>query len=455
MIQYPDRRVTGWPRSAPLRWADAACHIPSDKSISHRALLFAGLSDHPVVLRGVNRGAAVRLLVSAMTALGLQIEAPDAGTLIVRRGFRQRTIGPVVTVDLGPSSAAARLLIGVACGAGIACVVDGDDTLRDRPFDWIVEPLAALGAALEYVARPGRLPIRIVPAAFRGGETRTSIGSAQSVSAVLFAGIAARREVAIDYPVLSRDHTQQMAARFGEIIHDVPRSDGGGVVRYAPRTLQVPATLTIPRDPSALAYIAALFWLRSREQPEATLRIDDVCINPTRLGFFRWMERCGFRCAIEPRGSQSGELVGAVVLAGGGTPHAVDLGAKAELHAMIDEIPLAVAIACLLPGRAAFRDLYELTFKETDRIAATRQMLAHFGLAVTVERYDILVTGDQVPAPAAVVPSFGDHRLAMTAHVLLHACAQTATIAEGGCFATSFPSFAACLDAINPGSCDG
>jgi 3-phosphoshikimate 1-carboxyvinyltransferase len=459
VIPYPDRTITGWQPQIALRWAAAVAHLPSDKSISHRALLFAGLADHPVALRGINSGAAVRLLVEAMIGIGLEIEVDRVSDRItVVRGFFLRTPQPCGTVSLGPSSAAARLLIGVLVGAGIECVVDGDDTLRNRPFDWIVDPIRELGGQLSYVGAHGRLPIRIERGEFRGGTTRTRVGSAQSVSAVLFAGIAARRSVEIDYPVPGRDHTQRMAASFGEQIEDLPRRDGtGGRIHFAPKALRVPHEIMIPRDPSALAYIAALFWLRNLERSDAEARFEGVCLNPTRLGFFRWMERCGFRLAIEPTTEVCGEPVGTVILRGGGAPRATGLASKVELHAMIDEVPLAVAITCLIPGQAAFRDLYELTFKETDRIDATQRMLKDFGLTVAVDNYDIHVTGGQALAPAPQgggISSFGDHRLSMTAHVLLHACGRDAVISEGECFRTSFPAFGICLDAIAAEVCD-
>lgn len=450
MIHYADRWVLGWRESAALGWARGGAWLPADKSISHRALLFAGLADHPVALHNLNRGAAVTLLVRAMTALGLDIDMPEDGPVVVRRGFVQRRPRHGAVVDLGPSSAAARLLIGVAAGLGIPCVVDGDHTLRERPFEWIVEPLAALGARLHYERAPGRLPIRVEPGAFVGGAARTTIGSAQSVSAVVFAGLAARRAVAIDYPVLSRDHTQRMAAAFGASVDDRLRGpDAGGVLEVQAGALAVPDALVIPRDPSALAYLAALFWLRNRHDPAARVRFDDVGLNPTRLGFFRWAARCGFGYELEAQATRCGEPVGAIVLRGGGALRAAGLASKDELHAMIDEVPLAVAMACLLPGAAAFRDLFELTFKETDRIAATREMLQAFGLRVDVDGYDLLVTGGQTARAASRIPSFGDHRLAMTAHVLLHALGLTATIVEGACHRTSFPGFADALDAIH------
>jgi 3-phosphoshikimate 1-carboxyvinyltransferase len=445
VIAYPAREVIAW-RDRPSRWDAAAAHLPSDKSISHRLLLFAALAEGPVTLRRCNGGRAVTLLVEALVQLGVAVElGPEPDTITVHGSLHALPAGDRGTVDLGPSSAAARLLIGALAGLGVACTVDGDVTLRNRPFDWIVDPLRAMGAELSYLGRRGTLPVRIAPATFRGGSARTAVGSAQAVSALLFAGIASRRPVAVTYPVAGRDHTQRMAESFGESLRDEDRT-----VRFVPGELRVPRELRVPVDPSALAYVAALFWLLHRDDPGAEARFDGVCLNPTRLGFFRWMMRCGFRGAIEPQQRSVGEPVGTVVLRGGGELVATGLASKDEMHAMIDEIPLAVAIACLLPGQARFADLEELTFKETDRIATTRDLLAQLGLRVVVDGHDIDVAGPQRVVAGAEVPSFGDHRLAMTAHVLLLAHRLGARVLEGECYRTSFPGFAACLEALAP-----
>lgn len=446
MIRCPSRDVA--PRPArPWRWQAAAPHLPSDNSISHRLLLFAALADRPVTLRRLNDGRAVTLLVEALRQLGVAIDREPGDAIVVRGSLRALAPGDRGAVDLGPSSAAARLLIGALAGLGVGCTVDGDETLRARPFDWIVDPLRAMGAELDYLGAPGALPVRIRPAPFHGGAVRTTVGSAQAVSALLFAGIAARRPVTVGYPVRGRDHTQRMAASFGERIDGADRA-----VTYTPGALCVPAELAAPIDPSALAYVAALFWLVHRDDPAAEARFDGIGLNPTRLGFFRWMERCGFRFAVEETSASAGEPVGAIVLRGGGAPAATGLASKEELHAMIDEVPLAVAVASVLPGAARFADLHELTFKETDRITATRDVLRALGIAVGIDRHDLVVTGGQRVRLGAEVPSFGDHRLSMTAHVMLLAHGAGARIVEGECYRTSFPGFAACLDAIGGGA---
>ncbi|MGY3585663.1 3-phosphoshikimate 1-carboxyvinyltransferase [Bradyrhizobium sp. USDA 4341] len=444
MISYPDVEVGGTISNSRASWPRVDAYLPSDKSISHRLLLFAALSDKPVEIDDLNTGVAVRLLLEALAHLGIEIEHNQDGRKTILRGsLRDLPKVGVPTVQLGPSSAAARLLIGALVGLGRNCIVDGDETLRKRPFDWIVDPLTQMGGQLEYLGEGGSLPIRIFAGDFKGGEVRTRIGSAQAVSALMFAGIAGRRRVVIEYPVLARNHTQIMAASFGDSVNEADNR-----VIYMPRHFRMPGQAKVPKDPSAIAYIAALFWLINRNNPEAVFEVRDVCLNRTRLGFFEWMARCGFDLEIQEAGTACGEPIGTLQLRGGGILRAVDLNNKETFHAMIDEIPLASAICCLLPGEATFRDLFELTFKETDRIAATREMLSQLGLRVEVNGFHIHMRGQQTVKPQPNVPSFGDHRLSMTAQVILLAHQLSARVVGGACVRTSFPDFGKCMDSL-------
>ncbi|EHD22172.1 MULTISPECIES: 3-phosphoshikimate 1-carboxyvinyltransferase [Brenneria] len=449
MLIYPDRNIS--PAMLPEHpdWSAAARYVPSDKSISHRALLFAALSEHPVTIVGINQGAAVTLLIDALQHLGLKIDFDRrSGAVAFQTSLRTADCHGMLNkkerrVYLGPSSAAARLLLGVLCGLGVGCVVDGDQTLRNRPFDWIVEPLTTLGGQFEYLGRAGCLPLRLLPSQITSGRVSISIGSAQSISAVLFAAIAARVPVEIAYSVEARDHTQLMAQGFGDEVEDIEH-----VLTYRPRQFRPPGAITIPLDPSALAYPAALFWLLNRDRPEASVWFEGVCINPTRIGFFYWMQRCGFGLEISPDGRPHGEKTGTIALRGGGAFKAQGMQGKESLHSMIDEIPLMVAIAALLPGEAAFDDLYELTFKESDRITATCRMLRTLGIDAVIDGYSIHTEGGQRPSVQSDVTVFNDHRLSMTAHVLMLAHGLAGRILGGECYKTSFPDFDQCLRAI-------
>src|ERR1700674_1998071 len=310
--------------------------LPGDKSISHRALLVASLVGRRIRLAGPNLGAAIKPLIAGLELLGVRFIAGD-GWLDV--------IGPAVmrtnaVLDMGSSSAAARLLIGLLSGLGVEAVVDGDSVLRERPMDWIVEPLNAMGAQITYLRKPGCLPLAIARSQIRGGLVPMKVASAQAVSAVLLAGFAAGQPVEIRRMAQARDHTERLLQALGvsirkrgNLLTAIPRESAMDAVA------RLPDTWEIPLDPSAAAYLAAACFL-SPALARTDLR--GVCLNPTRLGFLRFLRACGAGVRIGAMKEEVGERVGTISITASesGMPPIVISG-KSKIHAMIDEIPLA------------------------------------------------------------------------------------------------------------------
>ncbi|MFF3906399.1 3-phosphoshikimate 1-carboxyvinyltransferase [Streptomyces sp. NPDC001848] len=428
--------------------ASLTVEVPGDKSVSHRALLAALLPGAPsrLTIRNVNTGGAVRALLPAMHALGAQTVVED-GTLVVERNG---TVVPqpvrthpdvadwpddVPYLDTGGSSAAARLLIGVLAGNGRAAVVDGDDVLRHRPMDWLVTPLNHLGADIEYLGEPGRLPVLVRGTVHRSETVELTVGSAQARSGVLLAAVAAGLPADVRHPVRSRDHTERMLAAFGARLTPAP-----GAVRYDGSPYTVPEVIDVPADPSLAAYpvAAQLLWGDAGE-----LRVPDVCLNPTRLGFFEVLRQAGAAISYQDeRVASSGERVGTIVVRGGlRDVHAVRVDDPATLHALIDEVPLLAVVAARLPGTSWIGCAEELRFKETDRLTTTARMAAAFGAHVEVAGDGLKVMGG-APLTGGPVPAFEDHRIAMAAATLAVSLPGRTTVLGGACHRTSFPGFA-------------
>ncbi|MFF0746729.1 3-phosphoshikimate 1-carboxyvinyltransferase [Streptomyces sp. NPDC004111] len=429
--------------------------VPGDKSVTHRALLAALLPGAPEVLtvRNANLGGAVRALLPAMRALGVETGA-DGSTLTVRRGalpveqpVREH---PDVSdwprgvpyLETGGSSAAARLLVGVLAGSGTAAVVDGDEVLRHRPMDWLIDPLTELGADIAYLGDEGCLPVLLKGAVHRPGTVTLRVGSAQARSAVLLAVAAAGLPATVRHPVRSRDHTERMLAAFGGGL-----DEGDNVLVWDGAAFEVPEVIDVPGDPSLAAYPVAahLLW-----GDGGTLRVPGVCLNPTRTGFFDVLRRSGADISYEDGHgvphedgrAHGGEPVGTVVVRGGlDGVEAVRVEEPALLHALIDEVPLLALVAARLPGVSWIGCAEELRFKETDRLTATARMAGAFGARVEVADDGLTVRGG-APLRAGEVPGFEDHRIAMAAATLAGCLPGRTTVRGGACHRTSFPGFA-------------
>jgi 3-phosphoshikimate 1-carboxyvinyltransferase len=411
---------------------DRSVNIPGDKSISHRVLLLAAILPGPTRINGLNEGGAVQALKPALQTLGVRLEEKDGALTVTPPAGGLRPEG-VYRFNLGSSSTAARLLLGLLSGLGIPAVIDGDASLRARPMDWVVTPLRQLGANLKYLGIPGRVPVLIENGRLRPGQVRLEVVSAQASSAILFGAFAAGQEVEISLVAPSRDHTTRLLRHLGVKVEETRESIKIVDVNYPPLP-----EYQVPGDPSAAAFLAGACVCQGGP---AKLTVEQVCLNPTRLGFFELLGECGVAIDYADIAERYGEPVGNLRVGGfppGVRPFHVDQVGRT--HAMIDEIPLAAALATLIPGTSSISQAGELAFKETDRLQSTRNMLRAFGAEVEATPDSLQVRGG-LPLKAGVVPSFGDHRLAMAAAALACALPGRTRILGGECYQTSFPEF--------------
>ena len=378
---------------------------PGDKSLSHRALLLAAIAGGRAELTGLNPGQDVESTAGALRLLGVDVrrrgrtwfvDGPGAA------GFRR----PRAAIDCGNSGTTMRLLAGVLAACPFESRLEGDSSLSGRPMGRIAAPLRALGARVDGHTDGDRLlpPLRI-----RGGpllETRyaSPVASAQVKSAVLLAGLVGGVPVEATEPSRSRDHTERMLRALGARVTRIP-----GGVRLEPGRIRAPSGL-VPGDPSA----AAFFVAAAAALPASRLVIENVCLNPTRLGFVRALVRMGARVETCPDRRWCGEPVGKIVVRPGRL-RGVRLGAR-SIPALVDEIPiLAVLAAGAARGETRISGAGELRVKESDRIAVLADGLARLGADVTERPDGLVIRGGKLRG--ATVDAHGDHRLAMAFRV--------------------------------------
>nr|WP_315248561.1 3-phosphoshikimate 1-carboxyvinyltransferase [uncultured Flavobacterium sp.] len=405
--------------------------LPSDKSISQRALLIASLQEEPVIIKNLNYSNSILPLLEALKKLDVPFEKKNNEIIVGKLKKKETTEVPYL--NLGSSSAAARFLIGVLVGLEISAVIDGDNTLRSRPMDWLIEPLIELGANIEYLEQEGKLPIKIVPSKIRSGSVKIKIGSAQAVSGVLFAAYAAKIDVDIERPVISRDHTERLLSYIGNSV--TVHENKSLSFRYNKNNKY--NEHTIPVDPSGIAYLIAAHVLQQRE---TNLYIKGVCLNLTRIGFIELLKKSGAKIEFENVKEYKGEPIGDIVVLPSNLQKPLYLDDSYLFHSMIDEVPLAISLSLFINGVSEFKNLDELIFKETDRIETTIKMLESYGASVKRNNNSIKVFGKQ-RLIAGSIPSFYDHRIAMSAVVVGTSLKDESRILESECINTSFPNF--------------
>jgi 3-phosphoshikimate 1-carboxyvinyltransferase len=416
--------------------------VPGDKSISHRALMFAALAVGQTRIKGLLEGEDVLRTAAAMRALGADVECEaEGGWRVAGRGIGG-LIEPADVLDMGNSGTGARLLCGILASHPIFSVMTGDASLRRRPMRRVTDPLSACGA--RFLAREGgRLPLAIAGArAALPLEYRVPVPSAQVKSAVLLAGLNAPGLTCVEEPAATRDHSENLMRHFGAEVTVEP-SGAGRVITLRGQPELRAADILVPGDPSSAAFalVAALIV------PGSDILLEAVGLNPLRTGLLTTLGEMGADVAAENRRIEGGEPIGDLRVRFG-TLRGVEVPPE-RAPSMIDEYPiLAVAAACA-EGTTRMRGLAELRVKESDRLAATAGLLSAAGAAVEVVGDDLLVhaTG-QPPGGGATVATHMDHRIAMSALVLGLATDAPVAVDDASFIDTSFPGFVALMNCI-------
>ena len=437
-------------KRAPLIHAEI--QVPGDKSISHRAVILASLSNGVCVLQDFAPGDDCRCTVEAMRALGVQIDhsEEEPATLIVHGRYRELK-APARDIQCGNSGTTMRLLAGVLAGQPFRSRLVGDASLSQRPMARIITPLNEMGARITAEGRNGSAPLLIEGGKLRGIAYHLPMASAQVKGAVLLAGLFAEGETSVTEPGQSRDHTERLLEYFLiKLKEEEPRLD-----EAEPRSIgllggQMPESrnFTIPGDISSAA-----FWLSAAAgQPGARLLVKKVGLNGTRSGLLSVLLRMGAHVhevveeieQIEPSGSV--EVEGAQL-------HGTIIEGR-EIPNVIDEIPILAVLGALASGQTVIRDAAELRVKETDRLAAIGANLKAMGAQVEEYSDGLIITGGR-PLHGARLPSYGDHRIAM-AFAIAGLFAEGETVIEDtACIETSYPGFAETLDTIITASTSG
>jgi 3-phosphoshikimate 1-carboxyvinyltransferase len=410
--------------------------VPGDKSISHRALILGALAVGKTQVSGLLEGEDVLNTAKSMRALGAKVERTGDFAWVVQgvgvAGFAE----PQGPLDFGNSGTGCRLVMGAVAGCPISAVFDGDASLRSRPMRRVLDPLERMGAKVGASEEGGRLPLTLngardpVPIVYR-----TPVASAQIKSAVLLAGLAAPGVTTVIEQEASRDHTELMLKHFGAEIVSAKEGAHGRKIALTGQGELHGANVVVPADPSSAAFpiVAALIVEGS------DIVLSDVMTNPLRTGLFTTLREMGaFIEESETRGDAGEPMarlrVRATQLRGVVVP-------PERAPSMIDEYLVLAVAASFAEGTTTMRGLKELRVKESDRLAATADMLRVNGVKVEISGDDLIVEGRGYVQGGGLVKTHMDHRIAMSALVMGLAAHKGVKVDDTAFIATSFPNF--------------
>ncbi len=403
-------------------------HPPGDKSISHRAVILNSIARGNAGISNFSQSDDCFSTVACMRALGVRVESREDGGLFIQGAGRDGLREAKDILDAGNSGTTMRILAGLLAAQPFPSVITGDESLRSRPMDRVIQPLRLMGAQISGGNDDSRAPLEIKGGNLHGIRYRLPVASAQIKSALLLAGLYASGDTVIEEPAPCRDHTERMLKEMGAGI-----KVSGNTIKIAPGSLNA-IDLVVPGDISSAA-----FWLVAGAiHPRASIRLPNTGVNPTRSGILDVLRSMEADVVVRNERMLNGEPVADLEV---NSSSLVGTEVSGELiPRLIDEIPLIALAACFARGETVVKDARELRVKETDRIGTTVEELCRMGADVE-ELPDGMVIRGVGMLSGSNCDSRGDHRMAMMLGVAAIVAEGESGIDRAEAAGISYPTF--------------
>lgn len=409
--------------------------IPGDKSISHRGLIFGALASGQTEIKNLLVSEDIKSTMRVLSQFGVKIK--QTGPITIIEGLdaaRWKKVNS--TLDCGNSGTTMRLMMGVLAGIeNIEVELSGDASLVRRPMKRVAVPLSKMGAKI-VLSNGDFAPMKIFGQPLRAFDLELKLASAQIKSAIILAAASARGETRIRGAIQSRDHTEILFRHFGgqiEIFKDQIIIAGNQKFRGA--------KLLVPGDPSAAA-----FWLAAAALvPNGRITLENVSLNPTRLGMMNVLERMGANISYK-RTQDVPELIGEISLSYSPLK-GVEIRSE-EIPFLIDELPILAVLASQAKGQTRVRGAEELRVKETDRIQAIAHNLRLMSVQIETTNDGFVIEGPQ-KLKGARIESFHDHRIAMAFGIAALVADSESVIQDFECVRISYPDFFSTLSELS------
>ena len=407
-----------------LNGLNGAITIPADKSISHRAVMFASLAKGKSIIKNFSNGQDPHSSLDVCQSLGVDVELNNDALIINSNGH---FFAPTKPLNCGNSGTTIRLMSGILAWQNFSSSLIGDESLSKRPMKRIIEPLTLMGADIH--ANDFKAPLNINGKNLHAINYSSKLASAQVKSCVILAGLNINEKTSFTEPYISRNHTEIMLKYMGANIETK-----NNTVTIEKSVLE-PRTIEICGDISSAAY----FIVAGLIVPNSKIILKNVGLNPTRTGILEVVQKMGGNIEILDKKVVAGEEVGDIQVS------------YSELNActiegdiiprLIDELPVIAVLATQAKGTTILKDAQDLRNKESDRIKAIVTELKKLGANIAETQDGFIINGKTALKGACEVDTYHDHRLAMSLFVAGLICKNEISINDFEWVNISFPEF--------------
>ena len=354
---------------------------PPSKSMAHRLLICAALSEGESTVYGVDRSEDILATSDCLSALGASLNWE--GTTVHIKGCDPRRSGPAV-LNCRESGSTLRFMIPLCMLSGNPMILKGSPTLLSRPLSVYEDLCRDRGLTFTRTEEGLLVQGRLTP----GEYTVPGSISSQFITGLLFA---------------------------------LPLLDGNSRIRLLPPVESgsyLSLTLQVLQDAGVRVSNPDEYTLNIEGSAAFSARSTEVEGDYSNAAFFEALNCIGGEVTVT--GLRTDSLQGDRIYREY-FPLLREGPAELDLTDCPDLAPVLFAVAALCRG-AVFTGTRRLRFKESDRGAVMALEMAKFGITLETEENRIIVPAGNIHMPAEPLDSHNDHRIAMALSLL---CTRT------------------------------
>ncbi len=390
---------------------------PASKSISHRYLLLAALSRKPCTIQNVLLSEDISVTLHALRVMGFGWE--NKFNNISFSGKREQPAGQV-TINLGNSGTSARLLIAIAAAIPGNYLFTGSPRMLERPMLPLIEALIQLGVNIRHEG--GYLPIRIEGGLIKGGEVHVDTSlSSQFLSALMILAPLTQDglHISTSGAVVSQSYVQLTRSILEKTGIQIEKQQENIAIRGQQK-------YKIDRVKVEGDFSSASYFAVGAAITVGSIKIDNL--NPE--------SDQGDHIILDILSKAGAKVIwkNRQVQVEGRTLNSIDK----NMNSQPDLVPTLAIMALFGKGKSRLREIQHLRYKETDRLEALIKNIRKLGGNISLERDDLII--DPAPLHGAIIPTFNDHRIAMS-FALVGLRIPGIKIENPGCVDKSFPEF--------------
>ena len=412
-------------------------NVDSDKSISIRSFLIGSISENVSTVKNVLESEDVLSTIKCLKKLGVVIKKKKSKYYqIYGKGLGSLAIKKNSTLNFGNSGTLARLLIGIlSTTPNIEVNLLGDHSLNKRNMQKLIDIMSEFGTFF-LPKKKYNFPLKMISSEMPIGIKYIAGESAQLKSAVIFAGLNSFGETVIQEKIKSRDHTENMLRNNKKVINIKKKKIK--TIKILGKKYLKPIHVNVPGDPSSAAFFTALTLLNRN----SILKIKNVGLNPTRIGFYEILKKQKAKIQFTNIRKDNNDIRGDIVVQSSKLKPIIT---PANYYSKTtDEYLILFIMASLIKGVSIFKNISGLSNKESSRALEMKKILEQFGVKCKLNKNEMRVFGKgnfDASNRQVVVPNLGDHRICQSTFILASLTGAKTKINNFETVFTSAPSF--------------